>query len=356
MRLEATLRHRFPSGFELDLAFDVGFDPECPVAGLFGPSGCGKSSTLAALAGLLRVDGGRIALDGEVLLDRERGVEVQPHRRGVGWVPQRALLFPHLDVAANLSYAERRAQTNDRPVRDRVVQVLELGPLLERTPATLSGGEAQRVAIGRALLSGPRLLLLDEPVSALDARARFRVLAFLERVVGEFAVPALYVSHHRAEMQRLARHVVRMQDGRAVATGAPQDVLPAAPSDGPIWNLLRVVGAADPGGEGTEARCGTGRLVLPRRVAGGAEVWCRIASSAVAIALPAAGPGPSMSQRNRLAGRVVHLAADDTRVRVAVDAGIPLQVDLTPEAVAELALEPGSTVVCLFKAHAIEVL
>ncbi len=339
MRITAQLQTRLGETFALDVVLDLSLDGDDPVAALFGPSGCGKSSTLLALAGLLPVDG-TVALDDVPLAG------LPPEERGIGLVPQEALLFPHLTVAGNLSFAAQRARRSG-PARAAVEDVLGLTPLLGRRPDALSGGERQRVAIGRALLAAPRLLLLDEPVSALDERARWSVLGFVERVVRELRVPTLYVSHQREEVLRLASVAARMDAGRVVETGAPDAVL-GAPSLGTVWNLFRATGMGD-----AEADVAGRRVVLPRPVAAGALVWCRLSSGA--ITLRRSAPTDTVSARNRLPGRVVRVWDTNDRVRVAVDCGVALQIDLTPQAARELDLADGVDVTCEFKAHALEV-
>jgi molybdate transport system ATP-binding protein len=349
-RLEVALSRRLSPGFALDVAFAFDFDADARIAALLGPSGCGKSTTLALLAGLLAPDAGRVALDGEVLTDVGRGVRVPPERRGVGLVAQDGLLFPHLDVAGNLDYAERRARGRPRAARADVVEALRLGPLLTRGVAGLSGGERQRVALARALLAGPRLLLLDEPVSALDESARWEVLAFVEDVTRRFGVPALYVSHQRAEVARLAAQAARMDAGRVAAIGPTGDVLADSPEPGAVPNLFRATFVGPAG----EARLDDGtRVALPKDGAEGSVVWCRLSSGAVTLRR---AEGAATSARNHLPGRVVALAAEALRVRVAVDAAVPLHADVTPAAVAELGLAPGVAVVCAFKSHSVEVL
>jgi molybdate transport system ATP-binding protein len=204
----------YPSGFHLKAAFTAG----AGVTALLGPSGSGKSSVLSVLAGLRRPDRGRVRLGDEVLLDTAAGVDVPPERRGIGYVFQDFLLFPHLTVRRNLLYGWRRRRPGARPVAfDRVVGVLELVDLLGRLPHTLSGGQRQRVALGRALLCGPRLFLLDEPLVGVDEALRGRVFDYVEPVLKEWDVPTLYVTHNRAEADRLARRVVRLEAGRVVA-------------------------------------------------------------------------------------------------------------------------------------------
>lgn len=181
---------------------------EARVLALVGASGSGKSSLLHAIAGLVRPRAGRIALGGRVLLDREARIDLPAHRRRLGYVFQDGRLFPHLNVAGNLRYGAPREP--GRIAFDDVVELLGLSPLLTRRPVALSGGEAQRVALGRALLSQPRVLLLDEPVSMLDFERRDELLAYLERVRDVAALPMIYVSHHPGEVARLADDVHRL--------------------------------------------------------------------------------------------------------------------------------------------------
>jgi molybdate transport system ATP-binding protein len=350
--LAARLVHRFPGGFALDVDLDVEFDAAAPIVGLFGASGCGKSTTLAAIAGLLSVREGRVTLGPETLFDRASGVDEPPEARRVGLVPQAGLLFPHLSVRGNLLYGAARNTEADRPELGRVVDTLGLAPLLHRGVTELSGGERQRIALGRAILAGPRLLLLDEPVSALDDRARFGVLDFVERVVLQFAVPALYVSHRRSEMARLCSRVVRLDAGRVIGIGSAAELEGASGDAGPVWNVFRAdVDAADR----HVARVGAGELTLPRAAPPPDTVWLRLSSGAITLERADAAPTLA-SARNRLAGTVVRLDATGDRVRVLVDAGTPLQVDVTRAAVADLALEVGALVTCVFKAHALELL
>ncbi|QCO67168.1 ATP-binding cassette domain-containing protein [Luteimonas yindakuii] len=185
----------------------VRIDESSRVVALTGPSGAGKTSVLNAIAGLLRPRAGRIEIDGRVLFDHAAGVDLPPHRRRVGYVFQDARLFPHLDVRANLHYA-RRAE--ERFAFAPVVELLGIGALLDRRTANLSGGEAQRVAIGRALLSQPALLLFDEPLSALDPKRREELIPYLQRVRDEIRLPMLYVSHSLDDVRRLAGAVHRL--------------------------------------------------------------------------------------------------------------------------------------------------
>lgn len=217
MTLSVALRHRF-GDFGLDVAFETGPG----VTALFGRSGAGKTTIVNAVAGLLRPDHAQIMLDGQ------RFDTLPVHKRRVGYVFQDARLFPHMTVAENLDYASRYgARASDRP---RIIEMLGIGALLDRRPATLSGGEKQRVALGRALLSNPRLLLMDEPLAALDAPRKADILPYLDRLKAETGVPILYVSHAVDEVARLADHMVLLAGGRVARQGPIFDVMadPAA--------------------------------------------------------------------------------------------------------------------------------
>ncbi len=216
--LEVALRHRFGrEGFALDVGFAAAGSG---VTALFGPSGCGKSTVLAAIAGLLRPQAGRVALQGAALLDTAQGVFVPPERRRCAVVFQDARLFPHLSVETNLRYGMRRAPPEAiGPGLEEVVALLGIGHLLGRRPGRLSGGERQRVALGRALLARPRLLLMDEPLASLDAGRRAEVLPFLARLRHAAGPPILYVTHALDEVDALADRLVLLQEGRVVADG-----------------------------------------------------------------------------------------------------------------------------------------
>ncbi len=205
--IELALRHSFG---EFDV--DVSLRSNARVLALFGHSGAGKTSILHAIAGLLAPREGRIAIDGEVLLDTARGLSLPITRRRIGYVFQDGRLFPHLDVRRNLRYGMRDGSAGF----DAIVELLGLGALLARRPATLSGGERQRVAIGRALLSSPRALLLDEPLTGLHAEARAQVLDHLRRLKRELSVVTVLVTHHADEVAALADEVVRLAAGRVV--------------------------------------------------------------------------------------------------------------------------------------------
>jgi molybdate transport system ATP-binding protein len=219
--IDAQLRLQRP-GFMLDVALQL---PARGVSALFGPSGCGKTTVLRALAGLERA-AGRVALADEVWQDDAARLFVPTHRRALGYVIQEAALFPHLDVRRNVEYGIRRiAPAQRRIALEPVVELLGIGPLMARQPGTLSGGERQRVAIARALATSPRLLLMDEPLAALDASRKAEILPYLERMHRELALPIIVVTHAMDEVMRLADHLVLLEAGRVQAAGPLAELL-----------------------------------------------------------------------------------------------------------------------------------
>jgi molybdate transport system ATP-binding protein len=220
--LEVDIEHRLA-----DFALDIHFRAGRGLTALFGRSGAGKTSVVNAIAGLLRPRRGRIVMDGSVLLDTERGICVPTHRRRVGYVFQEGRLFPHLTVRQNLLFGRWFAPARERRAGslDDIVDLLGIAALLDRRPGRLSGGEKQRVAIGRALLASPRLLLMDEPLASLDARRKDEILPYLERLRDEARMPIVYVSHSIAEVTRLATTIVLISAGLVHAVGPLQQVM-----------------------------------------------------------------------------------------------------------------------------------
>jgi molybdate transport system ATP-binding protein len=227
--MSAEPKLRADIALDLDrFTLEVELETHVRVTGLFGPSGCGKTSFLESIAGLRHGVRGRVSFGEVMWQDSERRVRVRPHQRGIGYVPQDGLLFPHKSVRRNLEAGLERARRNggvDRAVWDSVVDLLELGTLLERDVGTLSGGERQRVSLGRALCSAPTLMLLDEPLAALDRPLRQKILPFLRRVREQFDVPMVLVSHDPIEVQALCDDLVVLGEGSVIARGAPRDVL-----------------------------------------------------------------------------------------------------------------------------------
>jgi molybdate transport system ATP-binding protein len=210
------------------LRLAVQFEAGPGVTAVFGPSGAGKTSLVNMIAGLLKADRGVITLNGAILFDASKGIDVPPHRRRVGYVFQEGRLFPHLSVRQNLDYGRRMSgQPHDSDELERIAGLLGITPLLARRTRLLSGGERQRVAIGRALLMRPRLLLLDEPLASLDSGHKNEILPYLARL-RDAAIPMVYVSHIAAELRQIATTVVRLDDGQVVATGGPELLAGAA--------------------------------------------------------------------------------------------------------------------------------
>ncbi|MBN9431198.1 MAG: molybdenum ABC transporter ATP-binding protein [Bosea sp.] len=334
-----------------DLA--VRFEQRGRVTALYGPSGSGKTTIVNCVAGLVRPDRGRIAFGETVLFDADAGIDLPPHRRRIGYVFQDARLFPHLSVRANLSYGGwfRRGA----PVADfaGIVDLLGIGSLLDRRPRDLSGGEKQRVAIGRALLAHPRLLLMDEPLAALDRGRRAEILPYLERLADDMTLPILYVSHAIEEVARLADQAVIIEAGRIVADGPIDRVFAGEGRDHAIGGILSAkVIEADGDGVTALAHAG-GRLHVPRlSKPAGSEVRVVIRARDIALAL---GEPGIISIRNRLAALVASVAEDGDEIAVTLDvAGTPLVARVTRAAARELGLAPGVAVTALIKAVALE--
>src|SRR5262252_4005910 len=306
--LEVDARHRLGA-----LTLDAHFRSGPGLTALFGRSGAGKTSVVNAIAGLLQPHQGRIVVDGSVVLDTEHGICTPTHRRRIGYVFQEDRLFPHLTVRHNLMFGHWFAPGRERrSVRfDDVVDLLGIAALLDRRPARLSGGEKQRVAIGRALLSSPRLLLMDEPLASLDGRRKDEILPYLERLRDEAHVPIIYVSHSVAEVTRLATTIVLISDGRVRAVGPVQEVMGRAelyPLTGRFeaGAVLAVrISAHDPRWSLTELTGNFGRLTVPHLDAPvGTALRVRIRARDVILAR--ARP-TGISALNVLAGRVEQL-------------------------------------------------
>jgi molybdate transport system ATP-binding protein len=329
------------------------------VTAVMGPSGAGKTSLLEAIAGLRPRAAGRVVVSGETLLDSARGRSLPPERRRVGYVPQDAGLFPHLSALGNVRYGARA----DASAVDAAIDTLELRPILDRRPSSLSGGERQRVALARALATRPRLLLLDEPLAALDAELKERVLPWLVRARDASGVPCLYVTHGVGEALAAASHALVLRAGRVAASGEPRSLL-AAPAleeeaRAGIENLLpaRVV-AHDPAGGITRARTVDGldvTVTLAPSRAVGAAVTLAVRAEDVLVA---SGPVPGLSARNAYPGRVVSIdrPGADALLRCALDGGGELLARITPAAVSALGLAEGAPVLLAVKSHSIELI
>jgi molybdate transport system ATP-binding protein len=339
--------------FELDVAF------ECSASGLvalFGRSGCGKSTTINLLAGLLRPDSGSIRLGDQALYDSAAGIDLAAERRRIGYMFQEPRLFPHLSVLGNLRYGEKRAPPSAHQIQlEEVVELLGLAGLLERRTHHLSGGEKRRVALGRAILSQPRLLLLDEPLAALDVARREELMPYLARLRDRLSIPIVYVSHEFDEVLRLATHVVLLEAGAVVAQGdvasvsrraelraivGPEAI--GAVLEGEIETLDAASGLA-------RMRLGTGHLTIE---AEGVRVGQRLRVQLLARELILAVEAPrGLSVRSALEGVVRSIVPDDARSRlVEIDiGGASVIVRVTAAASTELALAVGRGVWVLVK-------
>jgi molybdate transport system ATP-binding protein len=337
--------------FHFDAAFDI---PAHGVTGLFGPSGCGKSTLLRCLAGLTRLPGGSLRVGEETWQGAE--VFMPPYRRPLGYVFQDARLFPHLSVRDNLRFGLRRAGGGKVAEAD-VVEFLGLAPLLGRYPARLSGGERQRVAIGRALLAQPRLLLMDEPLAALDRDSADEILPRLRGLSARFGVPALYVSHQMDEIERIAQHLLFMRAGRVVAAGPLVDLLtdlslPFAARTGAATVLDLPVSAHDDA-YGLML-CGTPplRLTVPGRLgAVGELIRLRVLASDVSLLRAPA----SSSILNTLPARILAAeTADGPHVLVALRVGeARLLARITRKSWDQLGFALGQEVFAQVKAEAL---
>jgi molybdate transport system ATP-binding protein len=340
---------------------DAAFSSDAPIVALFGRSGSGKTSLVHAIAGIVKPERGRIVVGGRTLFDSQGSIDLAPERRRVGYVFQDALLFPHLTVRANLSFGERLTPQAERFVdRERVIALLGLEALLDRRPASLSGGEKQRVAIGRALLASPRVLLLDEPLASLDATRKGEILAYIELLRDELKLPMVYVSHALEEVTRLADRVVIVGEGRAIAEGDVADVLTRTnlkPHTGRFEAgavIASVVARHDERFGLTTLAFDGGELVVPNVDAlPGEPIRARIRARDVSLAL--ARP-ESISIQNIFAATVQSVSGEfGAIVDVSLSVGAtPLLARITRKAAADLALEPGKSVFALVKAISID--
>ncbi|MFD1912746.1 molybdenum ABC transporter ATP-binding protein [Halodurantibacterium flavum] len=351
MTLGLSVRHRF-AGFTLDV--DVEAPPGVTV--LFGPSGSGKTTLVNAVAGLLRPDAGRIAVDDWVLLDTASRRFLPAHRRRIGYVFQEGRLFPHLTVRQNLLYGRWFAPRGARRESPEcVVELLGIGHLLTRRPGALSGGEKQRVAIGRALLAAPRLILADEPLAALDEARKAEILPYFERLRDEVSVPVLYVSHSSAEVARLATTVIALRGGRVAAIGPPERVLGDVTAVGvrEVASVLRARVVAHHEDGLSELRTAAGPLHLPRvPEIPGAMIRVRIAANEVILSRAAPA---GLSALNILRGTIVEIQPGrGPAARVVLAVGEErLVARVTQRSVAALGLAPGQTCHAILKSIAV---
>ena len=356
-----TLSARFKGAlgsFRLDV--DLTF-PANGITALFGPSGCGKTSLLRCFAGLNRLDDGDFSIEGEVWQDGK--TFLPSHKRAIGYVFQQANLFPHLSVSDNLAFGLKRLARGEREAAarrfDELVSLLGIGHLLDRAPRKLSGGERQRVAIGRALLTAPKLLLMDEPLSALDFEAKREILPYLESLRKNLSVPVLYVTHAPNEVARLADHIAVIENGCVLASGPLTETL--ARLDLPIRREEGAGVAIDAEVAEIDAQWHLARVAFP-----GGSLWVRdpkkpvgtnvrvmVLARDVSLALEAS---ENVSIVNHLPATVLKIADGDHPAVVAVKVdvgGTPLIARLTARSAVLLGLEPGKPVFAQIKSVAI---
>ncbi len=353
MTIEA--RFRVDQGdFRLDVDINL---PSQGVTSLFGPSGCGKTTLLRAIAGLDHHDGGFLKVGDMAWQDKDQFTP--PHRRSLGYIFQEASLFEHLSVMGNLQYGVKRVPGDDRKVSlDSAIDLLEIRPLLKRRPATLSGGEKQRVAIARALAVSPKLLLMDEPLAALDMKRKQEIFPYLESLHRKLKIPVIYVSHSPDEVARLADHLVLMESGRAAATGDVHDMFTRLDLDlahgGNAASIIEAVVAGHddefrlthlefPGGQFTVAH---------QDIRAGSPVRLRLAARDVSLTLK---HQTSTSILNILETTVEAITADgESGIMVRLLASdIPVLARITRKSAHELALVPGKTVYAQIKSIAL---
>lgn len=346
-------------GFRLDASLSC---ETSGVVALFGRSGAGKTSLVNMIAGLLSPDRGRIAINGTVLYDAARGIDLKPERRRLGYVFQEGRLFPHLSVRSNLLYGYRRIAADERRVvPDQVIALLGLERLLDRRPHDLSGGEKQRVALGRALLANPRLLLMDEPLAALDGARKDEVLSFIERLRDDLAVPIVYVTHAMPEIVRLADTMVLVSDGRVEAVGTV-DELTSRLDLRPLTGRYEAGAALTAHVAGQDeafgltlldipgARLTVSRLDLPT----GTELRVRVRARDVGLALT---PPADTSFLNVVPCIVRDIGQEDgpqVDLRLETDGGAAIWARITRRSLENLGLAPGVRVHALIKAVAID--
>jgi molybdate transport system ATP-binding protein len=342
--------------FRLDAAFET----EGRLTALFGKSGAGKTTIVNAIAGLFRPDRARISADGELFVDTERRIFVPRHKRRVGYVFQEGRLFPHLTIRQNLLYGRWFARRSRRHGEvGEIVDMLGIGHLLRRRPADLSGGEKQRAAIGRALLAGPRILLMDEPLASLDEARKQEILPYIERLRDEVRIPIVYVSHAVPEVARLATTMVMLSDGRVEKVGAVSDML-TRPEMFPFAGRYEAGGVLtvrvtehDSKDDLTILASKAGALIVPRVAASvGAELRIHIRARDIMLA---SEPPVGLSALNVLPATVVDIGdASGPIVDVALDlGGERLLARITRRSLGQLAIEPGRPVFAVLKSVAI---
>ena len=359
--LDVAIKKQFASNGRAGFALDADFTADQGITVLFGASGSGKTTTLRSIAGMVTPDAGRISLGDSVYFDSAARVNLAMQKRRVGFVFQDYLLFPHLTAAENVAYGAKAPHDHDR--RRHVAEMLKLVGVdyaAGRRPAELSGGEQQRVALARALASDPAILLLDEPLSAVDVTTRSRLLDEIVEVQRKTGIPFLYVTHSPADAVRIGDELLVMADGRIVQQGKPLEVF-NAPLNVPA---VRVVGTENILAgriEGHQAEEGISvvdlgkcRMVIPRsQLAEGSRVTLGIRAEDIIVSRERVS---RTSARNLLAGTVKRLLRDGESIELVADCGVDLKVRITPQAERALELAPGVEIYLLIKASSCHIL
>jgi molybdate transport system ATP-binding protein len=350
------LRCRIPlTTFELGI--DASFDAR--VTSIFGPSGSGKTTLLEAIAGLRQVSSGEIEMAGRALFSSGRRINLTPQERCVGYVPQEVSLFPHLSVQKNILFGSSRrrpAGVMNGMGLEHVVDVLEIRPLLDRPVTKLSGGEAQRVALARAILSRPAVLLLDEPLAALDVGLKEKIIPYLRRVRDEFAIPIIYVTHDLTEVLSLADWVLMIRRGRLIAQGVPRELLGSSRAlaqmeEDQIENVFNVAFVSSDAAQGTSrVRLESGQELFVPFVPKPSSRVFQVRVSADDILASTHRP-EGISAANVLRGVIRTIETTAGQALLAVDAGDLFYVRLTASAVIRLGLASGSPVFLIIKAR-----
>ncbi len=352
------LHFRFESNLN-GFPFEVECELTGKVWGLFGPSGAGKTSLLHFLAGIRRPQRGFLKLDDEILWDED--VNLPAWQRRIAVVFQENRLFPHLNVSGNLRYG-MALRGPSRLSFEEVVNTLELGHLLRARPQELSGGEGQRVSLGRALLSSPRLILLDEPMASLDQALKKQILPFLRRVPEELGIPLIHVSHDLGEMLQLTQNLLMLRGGQLLAKGPFTEIIRRPEvfelvHDMGLLNVVRMTLCEKQVNEGlTLLESPKGKVVWagpPLSEKNERVVYVGLRPEDIALV---GQQVEGISMRNQIPGRIIDIVQARHRALCMVDVGFTLMAEITPEALLELGLVPGSEVRCLFKAHALRYL
>ncbi len=352
--LSVKVRKRQGNDFELDLS--VSFPSGITI--LFGPSGSGKTTLLDCIAGLIRPDAGRIATAENGLFDSAAGIDLPSQRRKVGYVFQDLALFPHLSVESNVEYGISSLETRERKQRSSaILESFRIANLRSRRPGQISGGERQRVALARALVIDPRILLLDEPLAALDAATKSKIVEDLRAWNQEHRIPLVYVTHSREEVFALGERVIVLDKGRAIAQGTPHQVMTVPRQEtmaqlAGFENIFDATVIAAHEERGTMVCQLVGSKVELETPLVRAEVGStlKVAIGAGDILLASSEPS-GLSARNILPGKIVSMAQRDVIVAVKVDCGVEMEVHLTLAARDSLQLRPGSQVWLIVKTH-----